>query len=185
MLSMHPDPQVQVDARTALVQTEQLNDTIDELLELARKGRAEHREQFDLEALVRDHVADWQAAYNQAGRVVSMRAQRSVVVATPGFAGQVIDLLLSNSLLHGAGATVLHLGPHSVEISDDGPGIPDDVAAGLFEQQTDPGAPHGRGLPLARRLAEADGGTLDLVDPGQALFRYDLNAVDGTSSTEE
>lgn len=185
MLSMHPDPQVHDDARSALVQTEQLNETIDELLELARKGRAEHREQFDLEALVRDHVADWQAAYNAAGRVVSLRAQPSVVVATPGFAGQVIDLLLSNSLVHGAGATVLHLGPHSVEISDDGPGIPSDVAVHLFDQQTDPGAPHGRGLPLARRLAEADGGTLDLVDPGQALFRYDLNAVDGTSSTAD
>jgi signal transduction histidine kinase len=183
MLSMHPDTQVREDARAALVQTEQLNDTIDELLELARKGRAEHREQFDLEALVRDHVADWQTAYNQAGRVVSLRSQRSIVVATPGFAGQVIDLLLSNSLEHGAGATVLHLGPHSVEISDDGSGIPHDVADRLFDQQTDPGAPHGRGLPLARRLAEADGGTLDLIDPGQALFRYDLNPVDGTSST--
>lgn len=184
MLSMHNDPQVQDEARTALLQTEQLNETIDELLELARKGRAEHREPFDLEALVRDHVADWQSAFNQAGRVVSVRSRASVVVATPGFAGQVIDLLLSNSLEHGAGATVVHLGPHSVEISDDGPGIPDDVARELFDQQTDPGAPHGRGLPLARRLAEADGGTLDLVDPGQALFRYDLNAVEGTSPVE-
>jgi signal transduction histidine kinase len=182
MLSMHPDPQVQDDARAALVQTEQLNETIDELLELARKGRAEHREQFDLEALVRDHVTDWQAAFNRAGRVVSLRSRPAMVVATPGFAGQVIDVLLSNSLVHGHGATVLHLGPHSVEISDDGPGIADQLVPNLFDQQLDPGAPHGRGLPLARRLAEADGGTLDLLDPGQALFRYDLSAVEGTSS---
>ena len=180
MLAMSTDEAVRADAQAALEQTGQMNEMIDELLELARQGRAEHRVQFDLQVLVAAHVRDWQDAYAARGRSIVFRGHRSIVVATPGFAGQVVDLLLSNSLEHGAGTTLVVLGSCSVEISDDGPGIEAGRTSAIFSRPTDPGAPHGRGLPLARRLAEADGGSLELVDPAQASFRYELLRSDAT-----
>lgn len=182
MLAMSADPDVRSEAHAALVQTEQLNETIDELLELARKGRAEHRERFDLEALVRAHVQDWQASYSSRGRSIALKSTPAHVVATPGFAGQVVDLLLSNSLEHGGGVTTVRILASGVEVADDGQGIGADVLESLFDQPSDPGAAHGRGLPLARRLAEADGGSLDLIDASTALFVYSLLGSDGTAT---
>ena len=179
MLAMSQDESVRAEANAALAQTEQLDHTIDELLELARKGRAEHRVEFDLDALVGEHVRDWQRAFGAKGRTVQFVVSRSRAVATPGFAGQVVDLLLSNSLEHGAGTTLVRMLPNGVQVSDDGEGVAVELVPHLFDQPSDPGAAHGRGLPLARRLAEADGGVLDLLDPHGALFRYLLPTTAG------
>ena len=56
-------------------------------------------------------------------------------------------------------------------VEDEGSGIPDDLVPALFERPSDHQASHGRGLALARRLAESDGGRLELVQPRPASFR--------------
>ena len=65
----------------------------------------------------------------------------------------------------------------SVTIEDEGPGIPADRVATLFDRPSDHRAAHGRGLALARRLAESDGGRLELVQPRPAIFRLTLVPV--------
>lgn len=174
MLARHADPDVRAEADSALEQTRQLNDTIDELLALARHGRAIHRVPFDLGRLTQAHVDDLRPRFERAGRTVAVTGATTRVLGTPGFAGQIVDLLLDNALRHGTGPIEVQLDRDAVTIANVGPGIPPDQVAGLFRAPVDPGAEHGRGLPLARRLAEADGGTVELVSASPAAFRYRL-----------
>ena len=88
--------------------------------------------------------------------------------------GQCIDHLLENALNYcSRGARILLHGDGTAEqarivISDNGPGIPADRQQAIFEplvraEQARTGAKAGMGLPLARQLVQAHGGTLQLV----------------------
>ena len=68
-----------------------------------------------------------------------------------------------------------------VEVSDHGPGIPPGDLDRIFEefvQLGEPGVGTGLGLPIARRLAELQGGTLEVASrPGEgSTFRLFLPA---------
>lgn len=179
-LARHPDPDVQVEAGHALDQVLRLEDVLEELLALARTGRVGERRPFDLAALTRLHVEDWLARYERAGRQLRVVAGNAVgTVATVGPVGQVIDVLLSNALRHGAGTVTITVDAVDhrahLTVTDEGPGVPEPLVPGLFQPPPEPSA-HGVGLPLARQLAAADGGALDLVDPDHATFRLSLPA---------
>ncbi len=70
-------------------------------------------------------------------------------------------------------------GTVTIEVSDDGPGVPEEIAATLFEPLVT-ARPDGTGLglALARRVASAHGGSISLVPPSPertgATFRITL-----------
>ncbi len=74
--------------------------------------------------------------------------------------------------LHGAPAK----GRYVVEVQDAGPGIPKDLQSRVFQPFfTTREKGTGLGLPLARKLAEAHGGTLSVSSvPGDTTFRLEL-----------
>ena len=101
-------------------------------------------------------------------------------VLDPVVLDRVVSNLVINALRHGAPPVVVcarqtdrHL---RISVDDDGPGIPDDLRAQLFEQFTR-GAPtggSGLGLAIARSYALAHGGDL-LYHPGApAGARFEL-----------
>jgi signal transduction histidine kinase len=66
-----------------------------------------------------------------------------------------------------------------VEVSDDGPGVPAEIAPRIFEPLvTSRTGGTGLGLALAARIAQAHGGKIDLVGAGSgATFRVELAGV--------
>jgi len=70
----------------------------------------------------------------------------------------------------------------SVDVSDTGPGVPEELRERIFDAffSTKPrGVGTGLGLPTARRIAELHGGGVDLIDgrPGQTTFRLRLRTL--------
>jgi signal transduction histidine kinase len=176
ILGMNGDEEVASEAQEILRQTDQLNATIDELLSAARNRSVNERSEFDLSSLVADHVEEWKPRYAASRRHVGMVTADGAppVSGTKGLAGQVIDILIDNSLRHGAGSVTLLIEGPSVTVIDQGPGVPPDRVAHLFEGPVDPSARHGRGLSLARRLAQVDGATLEVVGNHPLRIKYTL-----------
>ncbi|MGW7755729.1 sensor histidine kinase [Streptomyces violaceusniger] len=95
---------------------------------------------------------------------------------TPAFLERVISPLLANAVRY-ARSTVTVTGRRTpggvaIDITDDGPGVPEAFVGELFQpgRRADPGDGHhgaGLGLPLARRLARSAGGEVS-CDAGHA-----------------
>jgi signal transduction histidine kinase len=86
---------------------------------------------------------------------------------------QMLDVLLDNASRHGRGA--VHLSAHAaanaiaIDVTNEGPpiGVP---SRELFARRNEHATGHGIGLPLARSLAEADGGRLNLTSTDPPTF---------------
>ena len=180
ILSMRPDPDVQTEAEAGLAQTDQMNATIDELLAATRNRSTQERQPFELTVLVNDHAAEWQPRFAAARRHISVitAAPAPTVFGTKGLAGQVVDILIDNALKHGEGAVTLMIDGPSVVVIDQGKGMTPEKMRTVFDGPVDPAAKHGRGLALARRLAQVDGATLDVVGNQPLRIRYRLNRAD-------
>lgn len=176
-LALTDDPDAAAEVAAAIQQADRLSATIDDLLRLSRTGRAGVATRFDLRALVANHVAD--------AEVVLRRSRRKIIVgpgpelpieAAQGAVGQALDVLLSNASKHGKGDVHVALstrdGWAELTVTDQGSMSTDDVAD-LFVQPTT-ATTHGIGLPLARRIVEAEGGRLELTATGPTQFRIRL-----------
>lgn len=116
------------EAQAALVQADRLAATITELLELRRQGRVGQQMSVDLGQLAAEHLTLWELPYKTAGRILTIRNYRPAVIeASPGAAGQAIDVLLDNALRHGTGTvtvTVWATGQAvTVGVADEGTGM--------------------------------------------------------------
>lgn len=180
ILSMHADPEVADEARVILHQADQLNSTIDELLAAARNRTTNERGPFDLTSLVTDHAEEWKPRYEAVRRHVGVvtASLAPAVFGTKGLAGQVIDILIDNALRHGAGNVTLLIEGPSVTVIDQGAGVSAEKLKMLFDGPVDPAARHGRGLSLARRLAQVDGATLEVVGNRPLRLRFTLPRAD-------
>ena len=176
LLSLHPDPLVATDAAEGLRQTDQLNATIDDLLAAARNRTTNEREVFELGTIVNDHADEWQPRFQAVRRHISVITSKPAppVFGTKGLTGQVLDILIDNALKHGAGAVTLMIDGPSVVVIDQGPGMSKPRLSSVFDGPVDPSAKHGRGLALARRLAQVDGGTLSVVGNNPLRLRLEL-----------
>ena len=182
-LAAESDPAAADGVDAALAQVTRLSDTVEDLLHLARTGRAGERKTFDASRLVGQHVEDWQPRFAHRRRHLVLAAPGSLFVrAAPGALGQALDVLLSNALHHGGGQTTVALrrldGRVEVEVRGDGSGVDPSIRRRLFDPAAATPDGHGIGLPLARLLVESEGGSLDLVDPDTATFLVRLAAVE-------
>jgi len=103
---------------------------------------------------------------------VDVAAELPVSSASQAAVRQVVDVLLDNAVVHGAGTVTLSLrdagGAVAIDVADEGPGPADPEEA--FRRRGDSAAGHGIGLALARSLAEAEGGRLRLTRPRPPVF---------------
>ncbi len=173
--------------RAAVATADRLNSTIEDLLALARDT---HRtgEALDLDQLVAGVDEQWRGQLVAAGRRLVVRRDTDVPSCTASTIAvrQVLGVLIDNALVHGRGQVTLVLrdasGALALDVTDEGPGVPDDTL--LFTRRCSDGTGHGIGLALARNLAEAEGGRLRLSRTSPPTFTI-LLPVPAASSTRE
>ena len=183
-LAEHGDPEVRSEAQAALDQGDRLLATVEDLLRLARTGRAGEQRPVTLHALAGEHVEDWRARFAATGRRIELRGDPDVVaLVSPGGMGQVLDVLIDNARAHGEGTVEVHVGRHAdhaeVVVRDEERSIGDGVE--VFARRVD-GEGHGLGLALARTLAEADGGSVELLTRHPTTFRVRVPVASSPAS---
>ncbi|MEU5402175.1 ATP-binding protein [Streptomyces sp. NPDC005963] len=182
-ISATDDPEtVKEEANIALTQVERLTDVVERLLTNARDPRTGSAIVFDLDEVVKQQIAEWRSAYRSAGRALVCSGKQGMrAVGTPGAVAQVLAALIENSLMHGGGTVALRTrvtGNQAViEVTDEGPGVPGELGARIFERAISGRNSTGIGLAVARDLAEADGGRLELLQQHPPVFALFLSRV--------
>lgn len=160
----------------ALQSVDQLEQTIDDLLALARDV-GPRSGPLDLRGLIDEVEQRWHGPLADEGRPLRTIVQPDLPSASASSAAmrQILDVLVANAVEHGAGMVTVEVraagGGIAIEVTDEGPGI----AAGtgdVFAPRTSPSTGRGIGLGLASSLAAAEGGRLLLGRTGPGpIFR--------------
>jgi signal transduction histidine kinase len=172
------DPQVtdQVvsDVEEVVADTQMLTEILDDLLSAAdTRGQAEWSD-VNLGALVTDVVSAARAVASEAGVTLSAGALASpaTVEGSPVALRRALTALIDNAVGHAKSAVTVAVSSGrrmEVEVSDDGPGIPQELAPHLFErfssqradtQDTGGRRHYGLGLALVADVAANHGGSV-------------------------
>ncbi len=189
-ITLTDDPHtVKEEATIALAQVERLTDVVERLLTNSRDPRTGSAVTFDLDEVIQQQLAEWRPAYRSAGRAVVSSGKRHLqAVGTPGAVAQVLAALIENSLMHGGGTVALRTrvtGNQAViEVTDEGHGVSADLGARIFERAISGHNSTGIGLAVARDLAEADGGRLEMLQAQPPVFGLFLSRSPRMRPTE-
>jgi len=193
-----------------VAETERLTRLVNQVLDMAKieAGHAEwHASELDLRSLLTQAVQTTAEVFHERGVSVEldMPAQVPMLQADPDRLLQVLLNLLSNAAKFAPathGRVRIRLGADaeraSVEVEDNGPGVPVDQQQLVFEKFRQGGDPTSRpqgtglGLPISRRIIEHFGGRMWLrSEAGRgACFGFDLPwrqdagaSIDGRAAT--
>jgi len=158
-------------------QTTRLTRLVDDMLVLARAdggGYPIMRAEVDIDAVVLDCVRDFKSSAEAKDIRISSEVRPVSAVADQTLLRRLIGNLLSNAIAYTpAGGTVKvaileEPGAISIHVADSGPGIPPQDRERVFERfvRLDPSRSEGGaglGLAIARWIAEAHGGQLQLL----------------------
>lgn len=185
--SITTDDDVAEEARVSLELVERLTGVVEDLLRNSRQAGGGTTEALRLADVFAQQAEEWAPTFAAAGRELVLPERSDLaVLATPGALAQVLSTLLENSLKYGEGTTTVRArssaSEHGVviEVTDEGPGVSDDLAPDIFERNVTAGKGTGRGLALARDLVAADGGRLELAQRKPPVFAIFLSAVPRT-----
>ncbi|CAL9434594.1 Adaptive-response sensory-kinase SasA [Streptomyces sp. enrichment culture] len=171
---------IREEALVGLAQVERLTDVVQRLLTNSRDPRSGSAVGFDLDEVVKQQTEEWRPAYRKAGRAIVRSGRPGLrAVGTPGAVAQVLATLIENALMHGGGAVALRTriagNQVVVEVTDEGPGVDPELGARVFERTVSGRNSTGLGLAVARDLAEADGGRLELLQQRPPVFALFLS----------
>ncbi|WP_406265370.1 ATP-binding protein [Actinacidiphila glaucinigra] len=174
---------VKEEAAIALGQVERLTDVVQRLLTNARDPRTGSAVVFDIDDVIKQQVEEWRPAYRSAGRAITSAGKNRLrAVGTPGAVAQVLATLIENGLMHGSGTVAITTRVTGtqvvVEVTDEGQGVPPELGARVFERTVSGRNSTGIGLAVARDLAEADGGRLELLQQRPPVFALFLARED-------
>jgi two-component system, OmpR family, sensor histidine kinase MprB len=178
------DPSAPALAAAALAEAGELRVLINDLVELARDGQAS----FHIEDVRLDLVAERVAA-RAAGRAPALRyeldCRPTLVRGDPDALERAIGNLVDNALKWSPpdGRIRVSAADGTVEISDDGPGVPAGDLPYIFDRfyrsaaaRALPGS--GLGLAIVRRITDAHGGTVEAIPLRQGVkFRLSVPEI--------
>ncbi|MGH3829426.1 MAG: sensor histidine kinase [Pseudonocardiaceae bacterium] len=171
----HPGQDLRHAITDGIAAADRLEQTIEELLALARDTRGAGVTPLDVPALLEEIEASWHdrlAAQDRMLQVV-VDPQAPVSLASTAAVRQVLTVLLDNAATHGSGTVSVAVrnaaDALAIDVSDEGAGITAEEPE-LFTRRSRLADGHGIGLALARSLAEAEGGRLRLTHPIPPTF---------------
>lgn len=172
---------VREEGQAALAQTERLAQTVQRLLGRSRQTQHTEVEQVPLDETLRELSDEWAPVLANEKRELRQTGELDLTVRTVrGDIAQVLGTLVENSVRHGAGTVTVHsvYAGHTVrvEVSDEGNGVPPELAPRIFDRAVTGGNGTGVGLALARHLAEAVGARIELIRNRPATFALFLPA---------
>lgn len=183
------DDQKKVMLQTVNADADRVTRLITELLDVSRidAGRLEMRKQVvDLPAAIEKAVGGHVAAGEKRSRFqVQVLGELPEMWVDPDKFQQVVGNLVENALRHGEGVVTITVGPEGdgavVTVSDEGEGIPENVASRVFTRfwrGGDRRGGTGLGLYIVKGLIEAHGGSVSVGrgPGGGAEFRFVLPA---------
>jgi signal transduction histidine kinase len=162
------DEETSGEAREALVQAERLGEVLNDMLAAAGEARSADAEPVELGKVLSTIADEWRPPLRAAGRSLKVRVPNGLLAkASPARLRETVGVLLDNALRHGAGTVILtarggDLETVVIEVTDSGGGVPDELAAHIFERGVSGSGSTGLGLALARALIDSDGGRLEL-----------------------
>lgn len=177
------DEEVRTEAAACLDQVERMTTVVSELLDEKRRNQSSTEALHILEVF-NSQREEWESQFEAEGRkLVFMDEAERPVLGESGKLAQVLATLIENSLRYGGGTTTVKAKKSSssrgvvIEVSDEGPGIDDNLAPDVFEMGVSGHGSSGIGLALAKDLAQAMGGRLELVQHKPAVFTLSLSAI--------
>jgi len=181
--TLTPDADPRVALTEALQSVDQLEQTIDDLLALARD--VGHRSgPLDLPALFGEVEQRWRVPLMETGRSLRATIQPDLPEASASAPAirQILEVLVANAVEHGAGLVSVTArasgGGLAIEVADEGAGIAPG-SGDVFAPRSDSTTGRGIGLGLASSLAAAEGGRLLLANTGPSpVFRLLLLGED-------
>jgi two-component system, OmpR family, sensor kinase len=176
-------------AEKAEEELDRLEALVDDLLALAGAATPPHAgDTVDLSSVAQDAVERWQAPAGEAEKTVEAGGlEQALVFADPADLAHVVDNLIENALRYAPPGTQVTVesssenGRGTLVVADNGPGIPEDDRARVFERfyrgsngrRLGPGT--GLGLAIVAELVERWDGQVTLADgPGtrvRVVFR--------------
>ena len=156
-----------------LLQLSRLDGLVNELLAMTQRVQPVPIE-IGLDPFLQSVAQRHSAAADARGLTLDVRAAATAVSLDPLVVTRILDNLLTNAIRHAAPRGSVSLtgacaeGLLTLTVSDDGPGVPADMEARLFEPfVTGRADGTGLGLAIARELADAHGGRLLLRRGGE------------------
>ena len=170
----YPDV-VREEGVAAAAQVERLAAVVEQLLARARHDPTGDAVPVDVDHIVAQQLEEWEPVFRREGRSLKVTGvQGLTAVASPGGLSQIVATLLDNSLVHGDGTVTINAKETAtsivVEVGDEGAGVPPELERRVFDRNVSGRQGTGLGLYLARTLATADGGRLELVRSRPATF---------------
>lgn len=158
-----------------------VNRIISDVLDLSRRPRGQQAERFELTPQIEEVVSSWyqRGTARPKLRFEPQRDDLRIRFDRDQFI-QVLDNLIGNAFAHAGEHCRVEVscGEHPrtglpwIAVADDGPGVPDDAEASLFEPFfTTSASGNGLGLYVCRQLCQANQATLDYED-GQPGARF-------------
>ncbi|TQN30364.1 signal transduction histidine kinase [Haloactinospora alba] len=166
---------VREEGEAALAQTERLVEIVEHLLGRARRSQNPEVEPVDVDSVLERFVHEWGPLFGQSGRKLRTTGTEGLTaMTTDSDLSQILAALVENAHKHGAGTVTIHRvrdgGSVRVEVSDEGEGVPDELAGRIFDREVTGGDGTGLGLALARHIAESEGARIELKHSRPTTF---------------
>lgn len=183
ILRMKIDAATDKGLRSLLPDVSRLATLSEQLLDLHRLDNGAPSDRLDLIALARSVAADLAPVLVSSGKAIEVIVEQpGMIMGNTGSIERALTNLIQNAVEHGGDEVIVRVNGPSVEVEDNGPGIPGEEHERVLEpfhrlRPRSSGA--GLGLNLVKQVVDHHGGRITIAEApsGGAIVRLEFTAV--------